>query len=100
MGLPNIGKPTMFYCAMNCELSRREPFVGRMASKRISLASRDFMQQTAATRCLCHRRHIPMSTSLDAYLTFATCPCHFGDMPMSLWRDAYVTTCDMPMSPK
>ena len=90
MGLPNIGKPTMFYCAMNCELSRREPFVGRMASKRISLASRDFMQQTAATRP-CQLRAMPISPPLNAYLAAARCLCHRRHMPMSLWRHAYVT---------
>jgi hypothetical protein len=95
----------MFYCAMNCELSRHEPFVGRMASKRISLAPRDFMQQTAA-RCPSRRRHMPMSLSPDAHLAAATYPCQLRSMPISLWRHAYVTlaTClchfgEMPMSP-
>ena len=65
----------MFYCAMNCELSRHEPFVGRMASKRISLAPQDFMQQTVA-RCLCQPRPMPISLPPDAYVTLARCLCH------------------------
>ena len=63
-------------------VKKPEPFVGRMASKRISLAHGILCNKPPPhayitfARYLSRRRHIPMSTSLDAYVVLATCPCH------------------------
>ena len=89
-----------------------EPFVGRMASKRISLAHGILCNKppphayVTFARYLSHRHPMPMSPPRDAHLTTATYPCQLRSMPMSSWPHAHVTlaTClchfgEMPMSP-